>query len=303
MDLSDRKELVWLSKLVRDVCAAVPAFRPLLVGAMARDLLLHYAHAVPIVRATEDVDLAFAVADWGEFEALRTALIDSHAFAPTGPEHRLLYADHLPVDLIPFGGVEARDGSFTWPRDETEMGVLGYREAHETAVELVLPASQRISTVSLPMLAVLKLLAWSERHSAAPRKDATDLFLVLRNYLTEENSARLYQQAAHLLEADDFDYEAAGGWLAGHDAASQIIACSPAPARLFDKCEQVLSSETDPDGGLDLVAESHVDVTAGLHLLQMFFNGFRAGRDHHSIPPADSHGPGEWANRHVRTES
>lgn len=72
MDLSDRKELVWLSELVRDVFAAFPTFRPLLVGAMARDLLLHYAHSVPIARATEDVDFAFAVAvaDWDEFESL-----------------------------------------------------------------------------------------------------------------------------------------------------------------------------------------------------------------------------------------
>lgn len=134
------------------------------------------------------------------------------------------------------------------------------------------------------MLAVLKLLAWSERHLAAPRKDATDLFLILRNYLTEENSARLYEEAAHLLEAEDFDYEAAGGWLAGHDAANQIIACSLAPAKLFDKCGQVLSNETDPDGRLDLVADSHVNVTAGLRLLRMFFDGFRSGRDQHSIP-------------------
>ena len=70
MDLAGRKELVWLAELVRDVRAAAPTFRPLLVGAMARDLLLHYAHSVPIARATEDVDLAFSVADWDEFEAL-----------------------------------------------------------------------------------------------------------------------------------------------------------------------------------------------------------------------------------------
>jgi len=283
MDLSDRNELVWLSALVRDVRVAAPAFRPLIVGAMARDLLLHYAHAVPIARATEDVDLAFAVADWGEFEALRAALIDSRAFVPTSHPHRLIHADRLPVDLIPFGGIEAPGGSITWPVDEIEMGVLGYREAHETAIEMILPPSQRISTVSLPMLAVLKLLAWSERHTAAPRKDATDFFLVLRNYLTEENSARLYEERAHLLEADDFDYEAAGGWLAGHDAASRIIGCSPAPTRLFDKCGQVLSKETDPDGRLGLVAESQLDVTAALRLLRMFFHGFRVGQDHQSV--------------------
>ena len=33
---------------------------PLLVGAMARDLLLHYGRDVTIARATTDIDLAFA---------------------------------------------------------------------------------------------------------------------------------------------------------------------------------------------------------------------------------------------------
>jgi len=284
MDLSDRKELMWLSELARDVVAAAPAYRPLVVGAVARDLLLHYAQSVPITRATQDVDLAFALADWNEFESLRTALIDSQAFASTRSLHRLLYAGYLPVDLIPFGGIEASDGSITWPADETEMHVLGFREAHETAIELVLPASRRISTVSLPMLAVLKLLAWSERHLSAPRKDATDLFLILRSYLAGENSARLYEEAAHLLDAEDFDYEAAGGWLAGHDAANTIIACSPAPARLLDKCGELLANETGPDGHLSLVAESNFDVATALRLLRMFFDGFRSGREHRSVP-------------------
>ena len=296
MNLSDRKELVWLAELARDVFAAVPAFRPLLVGAVARDLLLHYAHSAPIARATQDVDLAFAVADWNEFESLRTALLDSQAFASTRSAHRLLYANYLPVDLIPFGGIEAQDGSITWPADETEMGVLGFREAYETAIELMLPASRRISTASLPMLAVLKLLAWSEQHLATPRKDATDLFFILRHYLTEENSARLYDEAAHLLEAEDFDYEAAGGWLAGHDAAKQIIGCNPSPVRLFERCRQVLCAETDPDGRLNLVAESNVSVTAGLRLLRMFRDGLRAGHHQHSIPSACTGESGEPTN-------
>ena len=87
-----------------------------------------------------------------------------------------------------------------------------------------------------------------------------------------------YAQAAHLLEAEDFDYEAAGGWLAGHDVASQIVACSPEPDRLLDACEAVLSAQAAPDGPLDLIAESGVDVTSGLRLLRAFLDGMRAGR-------------------------
>lgn len=106
------------------------------------------------------------------------------------------------------------------------------------------------------------------------------LFLILRNYLNQENTKRLYAEAAHLLEADDFDYEAAGGWLAGHDAASGISACSAFPATLLDACEAVLSTQASPTGSLELVAETGADVMAGLRLLQSYLDGMRAGRYH-----------------------
>jgi predicted nucleotidyltransferase len=54
-----------------------------MVGAMARNLLLHYGCGVPITRATTDIDLAFAVEDWDEFGALRSALLESGSFSPS----------------------------------------------------------------------------------------------------------------------------------------------------------------------------------------------------------------------------
>lgn len=252
---------------------------------MARDLLLHYGQAVPIARATEDVDLAFPVADWREFDVLRAALIDSRMFRPARPAHRLLYQDRVPIDLIPFGGVEAPNGRIMWPADETVMGVLGYREALATAIEVMLPESQRVLTISLPMLVMLKLLAWSERHVVHPRKDASDLFFILKHYLNKENTERLYREAAHLLEAEDFDYEAAGGWLAGHDGATQVSACSPDPEGFLDACDVVLSAQAAPNGGLELIAETSMDATVGLRLLRSLLDGMRAGRNQRNVRP------------------
>ena len=280
MDLSDRHDLVWLSRLIRDLRRAAPLSTPLLVGATARDLQLHHGDGVPITRATMDVDVAFAIADWAEFDALRAALSDSKVFVPTRSRHRILHQDRVPVDLIPFGEIETPTGTITWPAEEAVMGVLGFREAFAISSELTLPEMQTILTPSLSMLAVLKLLAWSERHLTEPRKDAADLFLILRNYLNQENTKRLYAEATHLLEADDFDYEAAGGWLAGHDAASGISACSAFPATLLDACEAVLSTQASPTGSLELVAETGADVMAGLRLLQSYLDGMRAGRYH-----------------------
>jgi predicted nucleotidyltransferase len=211
LDLADKKELSWLAGLIRDVRKAASAVDVLLVGAMARDLLLHHAYGVPIARATQDVDLALAMANWAEFDSLREALLSSDDFSAGRPAgHRLLHQSSVPIDLIPFGGVERPDGTIVWPDDESVMVVLGFREARVTAIELVLPEGQRIPTVSLPILAILKLVAWSERYVHAPRKDSSDLFLILQNYLNKENTERLYRDAAHLLEAEDFDYDARG---------------------------------------------------------------------------------------------
>lgn len=58
MDLSDKGGLLWLSDLIRDIRSAAPNHDPLLVGAMARDLVLHHGYGVPIKRATTDVDIA-----------------------------------------------------------------------------------------------------------------------------------------------------------------------------------------------------------------------------------------------------
>ena len=62
IDLTARKSLGWLAPVVHDLQVA-GGEQFLLVGALACDLLLHYAHGVPIMRAMTDVDLAFAVAD------------------------------------------------------------------------------------------------------------------------------------------------------------------------------------------------------------------------------------------------
>jgi len=126
------------------------------------------------------------------------------------------------------------------------------------------------------MLALLKLMAWSERHTYAPRKDASDLFLVLGNYLNDENAKRLYEVGTHLLESDDFDYEAAGAWLAGHDSARCITGHSEQPYRVLDVVREILDAEADSDGDLRLVGETGTKAQTALKLL----TGFRDGINH-----------------------
>jgi len=278
LDLTNKQELGFLSDLIGDIRDQVPKIDILLVGAMARDLLLFHAHGIKATRGTEDVDLGFAVASWSDYENLRESLLSSDSFHthPSGV-HKLLYQEYLVVDLIPFGGLENADGIISWPPDgDTVMSVLGFMEALEASIDVLLPSARQVAVVSLPMLAVLKVLAWSERRLIAPRKDASDLLLILQNYLDSGNSERLYSEASQLLESPDFHYERAGSWLAGKDAIETIQECSLKADRIEKILCSTLEAESDPNGQLRLIGELMAsDPERSRRILSAFLSGIR----------------------------
>jgi len=280
LDLANEENLHWPALLVSDVREAAPGVDFLLVGAVARDVLLSYAHGIPLARATEDMDLALAITDWDAFEALRRSLLDSSIFQITSLYYRLRHRSGILVDLIPFGGVERPDGSIAWPPEYAHvLDVLGFAEARESAVEVRLPGHHIMHVVALPMLAVLKILAWADRHWRAPLKDAADLFAILTWYLDAGQDERLYSEAAHLLEDPSFDYRVAGAWLAGHDARVLVDRHSQRPGLIIEKLTTVLRQETDIEGPLRLAAEARgIDPEYARRLLTAFLAGFSGSK-------------------------
>ncbi len=183
-------------------------------------------------RQTQDIDLAIAVPDWEGFEELRSALLASGCFAasPHGA-YRLRHANGWPIDLLPFGGVESSERMIAWPPNgDVVMGVFGFREALASAQAVRLPAGVLSRVVSLPALAVLKIMCWQDRHYTSPRKDAYDLQMVLRHYLLAGNEARLWQEFANWTQEYGFDYELAGPRMLGHDMRQMLGATGFAPA-------------------------------------------------------------------------
>lgn len=280
LDLAGKQDLLRLASLVLDFRGAVPDIDLLLVGAAARDVLLSYAHGVALARATYDADLAFAVPDWDAFESLRRRLLASRIFQPTLVHHKLEHRSGMRTDLIPFGGVERPDGSIVWPPEYHEvMEVLGFAEARASATEVRLPGGHILHVVALPMLAVLKVFAWTDRHLREPRKDAADLFDILTSYLDTGQDTRLYSEAAHLLEDPAFDYRVAGAWLAGHDARALVDQHSRRSERIIDKLTAVLRQESDVDGPLRLAGEaSRRDLEFARRLLAAFLAGLSGER-------------------------
>ena len=226
LDFSQRPELSLHARVVADVeAAAAPmGIVTLIAGAFARDLHLLYRHGIDVQRQTEDIDLAFALSDWAAFEALTQRLTASGAFrSSTNAAHRMRHRNGLPVDLVPFGTLETRQRTIAWPpRGEVVMDVFGFREALITTHEILLPGNVRTKLVSLPALALLKIICWQDRHYATPRKDAQDLYLIMRNYLHAGNEPRLWDEFRHWTDDDAFEYEPAGARILGLDVGALL---------------------------------------------------------------------------------
>ncbi len=170
-----------------------------LIGAFARDVFLVGIHNISPTRKTMDVDWAVKVKDWAHYKRLRDNLILEKNFkeAPekNHPE-RLVDSSGNCVDILPFGGVEdVSKSSITWPEDDSQMSMLGFEEAFQSAVELTV--SDGTSTLAVPVvgltgIVLLKIIAWTDRESNlhARRKHVKDIHTIISHY-TRISSDRL----------------------------------------------------------------------------------------------------------------
>lgn len=265
--------------IIREVTIAAAALghRSMLVGAAARIILVENVFGLPAGRATRDVDFAFAMESWEQFEALRQRLIVDHEFeADAGVPHKLYYrpegAIHgIPVDLVPFGTLGGEREEIRWPPEmKIVMNVTGFADALESAVSVEVVPDVSVAIASLPAIAVLKLFAWLDRRQDTP-KDAIDLMALLRLYY-EIDQERVFTIPEDAFAALGYDIELGGAWLMGNDARKltleatkeKLLAVFADTARtesLIRDMARTLLTKDDP--------ESHA-----AKLLEQFKNGF-----------------------------
>ncbi|MDI1309997.1 MAG: nucleotidyl transferase AbiEii/AbiGii toxin family protein [Methylotenera sp.] len=217
-------------EIVREINAVSKALglELLLVGAQAKVILLENIHGLNPGRATGDIDFAFAVESWDQFNQIKQSLIATGKFRELPKvKQRLLYQSSLiehgfVVDIIPFGKMQDDNNMIAWPPElDVVISVSGYQEALESALLVELNANLTIKVVSLAGLAVLKIFAWSERGTVTENKDAIDLLTLLRTYHEAGNADRIYEVLEpEVLESLDYNPELMGAWLLGYDAAA-----------------------------------------------------------------------------------
>lgn len=252
-------EAAVLTEVVR--AAAAVGVEVLVIGAVARDIVIRHLLGARPERATKDVDVAVAVADWAAYEDLTSSLQRS-----SGPSHRFV-VDGVDVDVIPFGGVESPGRSITWP-DEMTMDVHGFAEAHRRAVLVRLPGGLEVGVASLAAQSALKALAWRERRHEGT-KDAIDLRTILTAASEGSNLDDLYALHPDLLELFEYDPLIAGAARLGADAA----------ALLDPESADVVVGLLEGDGVIEaLAARMGRHPTLNARMLEAYVVGLRAAR-------------------------
>ncbi len=191
------------------------------VGASARDLVLHYAYGIDITRATTDLDFAIEVEDWVTVECLKDNLV-KRAFTESDATRRLISPTQIIVDLVPFGSIADEDQIIRWPPDNAfAMNVLGFPEAcaHAVWVRIQEAPAIDIPVVSPEGLLLLKVISWSDRSRDSRRKDALDMRYLLNVYdrLPHKESG-VYD--SELLVEYDGDTQLVGAYLLGAKASA-----------------------------------------------------------------------------------
>ena len=272
LDFSQKADLLPLAQVVGALqrVAQPMAVDFFLMGAAARDVMLRHGHNIEPGRQTRDVDFAVMVPDWASFETLRVALIKGGDFLerPGPATHRLRHQSGLPLDIVPFGGIERADRTIAWPPDQsTVFDCFGAREAFNAAVAVLLPQAVAVRVASIPALALLKVTAWQDRKLTHPGRDADDLLLYLRSYMDCGNIDRAACDHGDLFTAEDYDHEAAGAQLLGRDMA--LLLDKPAIERVLG----ILLPQADAQGPLLLASQSGLNLEQARRLVDAVCEG------------------------------
>lgn len=246
----------------------------IVVGAAARDLVLHHGHGAEIRRATEDIDFAMEVPDWNAFNVLKNKLIEQ-GFRETRAQHRLISLTDTVVDIVPFGDIENKQNTIVWPpTGEVIMNVAGFKEACEHAEWVRVQSAPEIDIpVVTPVgMSLLKIISWTDRAADLRNKDAKDIAYLLTSYeVIPEVNNRLYADT-QILQTYGWDLTQAAACLLGQRARD--IANKNTVAVI-----EALVNEEPGKLNFDLLAEemcSHIEneFDRKLQLLSAFLDGF-----------------------------
>ncbi len=267
----------------------------LVVGAMARDLVLAHGYGSVIERGTRDADFGINVSSWSNFERLKNGLITAGFIPNKTRVHKLIRSgsDGLPweIDIVPFGAIADSNNSISWPpKGEFAMRVLGFAEAFRYSLKVQVRDNPDItlSVASPAGVCLLKLVSWLDREKEYRPKDATDFGYLVRNYT---NIPEIFDAAYEegYMEAQGWDESKASAMKLGHDVGAIAL---PATTDFLKK--ELLSMPTRKEQfARDMQGQNRKTLSLCAQLFEVFSEAFLAISD--AQPQRQESGVrGEW---------
>lgn len=232
-----------------------------IVGALVPELLLD---ARPR-RMTNDADVTVTVANLADFNALKDRLA-AYGFTRTRVPHRMQHRDGGLLDLLPFSATIAPDGRLQL-EDGVVFNMAGFSHVVPNAVSTSIEGGPNLPLAPLPLYALLKLVAFSDRKAA---KDLGGVLHCLEHYV--EDDERRYG-VDHDGEGVPFEYTCA--YLLGVDGQRFL------DTALSNTVRAVLDRFDEPDADVVGIAagERRRGLIAGEHRTEIFehFRWYRLG--------------------------
>jgi predicted nucleotidyltransferase len=152
-------------------------------------------------------------------------------------EHRWYAPDGEIVDIIPAGPELLRKGEVEWPRTGHRMSLLGLRLAFERGVPVTVAADLIVKVAPVPVLTVLKVVAYEDR-PAERERDLADLAYIFTEYEPED---RFADEVIDL----GLSYDEVGPFLLARTIAAMVNDAERAHVNRFVRGA---SDEEDPSG-------------------------------------------------------
>ncbi|APF33966.1 hypothetical protein [Microbacterium paludicola] len=218
---ADPDLLQGLSVVIEELSSRVglDADRVLVLGADCRDLIHSSLGFTFALRATTDTDIAIAVSDWEIYDRIEATY---RRLGSNGIRYSIA---EIPVDIMPFGGVESPDGISAPRARGAELVVFGFSDVYERSARLRLPSGLEVRVPEPAGYVALKLRAWLDRAPYGEDKDARDLALATHWYSESATIAdRLYEteEGLALLVEADWDRDLAAVSFLARDAGQQL---------------------------------------------------------------------------------
>lgn len=174
--------VVALFQVMNQVCAD-HGTDYLVVGAFARDLVLHNIFGKKAGILTRDIDFGIVLKDWTAFQQITERLTTEYRFVKGRFPHVFVTPEGLPTDLLPFGQVEDNRGISFPEADHFRINMMGFSEAWDTRLKISLDGAVGFNIPTPEALILLKLMAWKDRTpNPVALKHVTDLSLIIDAY-------------------------------------------------------------------------------------------------------------------------